>query len=108
VNYLRFISLESEAGVSKKAEYDAILQAVGEREAFQQEGETARVTLTPMKLGTREEVDVEGARNAAPGLWDALCEAQASWDEHLRDFTTDVPTETKPRLTITTIKKGKS
>ncbi len=108
VNYLRFISLENEAEAAKKAEYDAILALVGERESFQQEGSTARVTLTPMKLGTRIETDMEAARAAAPDQWDALQAAQAAWDEHLAGFSRVVPTETKPRLTITAIKKGKS
>lgn len=106
VNYLRFIELEKEAAAAKKAEYDAILEAVGEREDFRQEGLTARVTLTPMKAGTRLEVDADGARAARPDLWEAMVEAEALWAAHLAQYTVEVVTESRPRLTITTIKKG--
>ncbi len=108
VNYLRFISLEKEAAAAKVAEYDAILATVGEREQFQQEGESARVTLTPMKLGTRLERDEESTKVLFPELWAAFVQARDAWEEALDQNAEEVPTETKPRLTITAIKKGKS
>lgn len=105
VNYLRFIAEESSAAEAKKKEYNAILAEVGERESFQQEGATARVTLTPMKVGTRVERDTEAARAARPDLWEAAQVATEEWERHARQFEREVPTETKPRLTITPIKQ---
>lgn len=107
VNYLRFIAEETEAGAAKKAEYDAILGLVGEREDFRQEGATARVTLTPMKIGTRVENDADAAKAARADLWEAFESARAAWDAHQAQYQVLSPTEAKPRLTITAIKKEK-
>ena len=107
VNYLRFIEDEKSAGAAKKAAYDAILAAVGERESFSQEGATARVTLTPMKALTREVVDEDAAKDAGPELWAALESAREAWAAHVAGFTTVVEEMSKPRLTITAVKVTK-
>jgi hypothetical protein len=104
VNYLRFLAEESEAGASKTTAYEAILALVGEKEEFRQEGQTARVTLTPIKNGTADVVDLDAAKKANPDLWGQLRAAQAAWDAHVAGFSRTVQTSTKPKLTITVVK----
>lgn len=105
VNYLRFIEEEKSAGAAKKAAYDEILAAVGERESFSQEGNTARVTLTPMKVTEVTVTDEEAAKAAAPELWSALVAAQEAWAGHVAGFSRTDQQTSKPRLTITAIKQ---
>jgi hypothetical protein len=107
VNVLRFREEESSAKKAKEKVWDEILTLLDAGEPFGQRSAFAQVTYTPGSVGTEEVPDVQAAKDADPDLVAEMAALSKRWNEHAAKFKKTVPTESKPKLTITSVKAAK-